>query len=264
MTRGFQQLNTFESKAPAVLALHSLGSNGSSWQGVADAAGDERPFYVFDQLAHGAQAASAPANFQALVDDAALVLNDLPADQVHLVGHSIGGAVIAYLAAQVADPRVVSLTMVATPLKGSQNFLQRAHAVEDGHMKVACTATLVRWFDDDAPFAATEAAANALYDMRPAGFDACWRALAAFPGYAGLNKQAIPLQICSFENDRSTPPNIGTALADTLSSVFVVKEHQVIAGAGHMGVLTHPAELAAHLCAHWHACETGVAVGGVS
>lgn len=264
MNRSLVQLNAAKATGTAVLALHSLGLNGSSWQGVADAARTEHPFYVFDQRAHGTQAATVPVDFDAFVEDAAHVLRELTAERVHLVGHSLGGAVIACLAAQSANMRIASLSVVATPLTGLPTFWERAHAVADGDMVQVCAETLDRWFDADAPDSAIKAAKAALFAMQPEGFDACWTALAAFTGYADLHQRAIPLQVISFANDRSTPPELGAQLAATLQPVFDVRGHHIIAGAGHMGVLTHPADLAPLLTAHWRACETAQVAGGLA
>lgn len=264
MTRALTQLNAAAATGTAILALHSLGLNGSSWQGVADATRTCHPFYVFDQRGHGTQAATMPVDFDAFVEDASDVLRDIQAERVHLVGHSLGGAVIACLAAQTADPRIASLSLVATPLAGLPAFAERAHAVRDGAMTRACAETLDRWFNADAPDSARTAAKAALCDMRPEGFDACWSALAAFAGYTGLPKRAMPLQVISFTNDRSTPPQLGAELAATLQSIFEVQGHHVIAGAGHMGVLTHPAEVARYLSSHWRTCETAPAAGGLA
>lgn len=100
--------------------------------------------------------------------------------------------------------------------------------------------------------------------MTPAGFDACWRALAGFPGYAALPKTDIPTRICSFAADRSTPPRVGAMLSDKLREIFAVGPHSVIDGAGHMGVLTHPVALAAHLTAHWQASDADTLAGGTA
>lgn len=92
MTRGFRQINAGTGDT-AVLALHSLGLTGASWQAVAR--GAPQPVFTFDQLAHGTQADTTPADFDAFVADAAAVLAQVPTPRVHLLGHSIGGAIAA-------------------------------------------------------------------------------------------------------------------------------------------------------------------------
>lgn len=261
MTRGLRQLNTAQANGTVVLALHSLGLRGLSWQGVADATNNDHPFFVFDQLGHGLQAEKAPENFQSFVEDAQSALSDLQTDQVHLVGHSLGGAVAAYLTAKTRSPRIASLSMIATPFIGSDVFATRAHAVDDGGMAQVCAETIERWFDREAPDGAAHAARTALCDMQPEGFDACWNALAGFPGYAALPKKPIPLRVCSFAKDRSTPPQIGAQISEELHETFQVHDHHIIDGAGHMGVLTHPGEVATFLSEHWRASLTNRYVG---
>lgn len=250
MTRGFRQINAGRGDT-AVLALHSLGVTGASWQGMA--ARVPLSVFAFDQLAHGAQAATVPAEFDAFVVDAEAVLAQVPTARVHLLGHSIGGAVAAHLAARAGAARIASLTVVATPLTGVAAFADRAHAVADGGMENVMSETLARWFDEDAPAAAVQMARDGLAAMQPAGFDACWRALAGFRGYDALPQTDIPAQVMSFAADRSTPPHMGETLAETLRGGFAVRGHHVIGGAGHMGVLTHPEALAEALAETWQA-----------
>lgn len=53
-------------------------------------------------------------------------------------------------------------------------------------------------------------------------------------------------------------------LSDKLREIFAVGPHSVIDGAGHMGVLTHPVALAAHLTAHWQASDADTLAGGTA
>lgn len=256
MTRTLRRLHGTSDRRDAVLALHSLGLDGGSWAKVAANLGAERAVYTFDQLAHGSQRERAPAVFADFVADAGAALSELQADRVHLVGHSLGGAVAAHLAAQTDDPRLASVTLIATPARGMPAFAERAHACRDGSMVGVVDETLTRWFEDTDPSDAVQSGRRALGQMTPEGFDACWRVLAGFPGFDGLPGKSIPAQVFSFAKDRSTPPQVGAQVADALRPAFNVTAHHVIDGAGHMGVLTHGAEVAARLADQWAEAET--------
>lgn len=240
---------------PAVLALHSLGLTGDSWQPLASRA--RATFFAFDQLGHGARRAEAAKDFDALLADAEAILAQLPQGGVHLIGHSMGGCVAASVAARNAA-RIRSLTIIASPLKGMPQFADRATAGADGGMDEVTAQTLARWFgptgQDDHPEARRRAEA-ALRDMAPEGFDAAWHALAGFAGFEALPSICVPTLVCSFPDDLSTPPAVGAAIVRTLAAAGTPVTSHTLSGGGHMGVLTHAAELCPLLQAHWDAAD---------
>lgn len=252
-----QRLAQGSDQAPVVLAVHSLGMNGACWRSVAKDSG--ATFFAFDQLGHGARATEVPQGFDALVADAQTALDRLPHGPVHLVGHSLGGCVAASLAAQEDNrARIASLTLVASPLRGMPQFTDRATAVADGGMAQVSQQTLERWFGPDGQAeaaAAWQEAHACLHAMTPAGFDAAWHALSEFVGVAGLPKITAPTLGCSFPLDLSTPPPVGMAITEALVERGTIATHCTLSGGGHMGVLTHAAELATLLQAHWQSAR---------
>lgn len=238
--------------APVVFALHSLGLSGESWHDVAMSSGAD--LYAFDQCGHGAQATRTPKNLAALIADAKAILNEVPGDRVHLLGHSMGGCIAAHLAASDTTGRVASLAVVASPLKGSPAFRDRATAVADGNLDGAIATTLQRWFGPDGqrnhPDARNTAAA-ALQQMQPEGFDASWHALAEFAGFAALPEITVPVVVCSFPDDLSTPPQNGEAIVEALQACGTSATHHLCPAGGHMGTLSHAQDLAALLSKHW-------------
>ncbi|WP_417260641.1 alpha/beta fold hydrolase [Celeribacter sp.] len=234
-----------------VLALHSLGLSAASWTAVAKAEPLDRGFFAIDQLGHGTLADINPTSFELLVSSATEALMSMAAPCIHLVGHSLGGAVAAHLATGASRSKIASLSLVATPFAGLATFRDRAYAVADGNMDAVAKETLSRWFSTDDAREAKRAAHGCLHNMTPKGFDAAWKALAEFEGFDALPGPVPPTQICSFEDDRSTPPDIGARIAETLSQNTGDIAHHIIIGAGHMGVLTHPVQVATCLSAHW-------------
>lgn len=249
-----QQLTQGTSRNDVVLALHSLGASANSWQ--ATAAHCSLDFYAFDQLAHGMMRDIEPDGFYALVGDARDMLEAVPGARVHLVGHSLGGCVAGVLAATDRSDRIASLAIVASPLRGFPAFLERATADTKGGMTQVSEVTLERWFGPEGRVAypqAWSAAQETLLQMRPHAFNASWRALAAFGGFASLPPIAVPTLVCSFKDDLSTPLDVGAATTRALQKAGVSVRHEVLPDGGHMGVLTHPEALGRVLAAHWEA-----------
>lgn len=247
-----QRFGPAEEGAPVVFALHSLGLRGESWTDVAMSAGAD--LYTFDQCGHGAQAARSPKSLAALIADAEAMLNKVPGDRVHLLGHSMGGCIAAHLATSDTTGRVVSLAIVASPLKGSPAFRDRATAVADGNLDSAIATTLQRWFGPDGQVNHPDAwntAAAALQQMQPEGFDASWHALAEFAGFAALTKITVPVVVCSFPDDLSTPPQNGEAIVEALRARGTSAAHHLCPAGGHMGPLSDAQDLAALLSKHW-------------
>lgn len=225
----------------AILCLHSLGLDGASFAGMADALGAEYGVVAFDQRGHGTAKHHPPPDFSALVADAAEALAGIDAETVHLVGHSMGGAVAAVLASQ--SPRVASLTILASPAKGLPVFADRAIAGQAG-LNVVIAETLQRWFGT---MPIDQRAHACLSAMTAEGFDASWQALSQFQGYA-LIAAALPPTLClSFEQDQSTPPTVLDQITRTINSQGGTARHVILPKAGHMGLLTHPDDVATEL-----------------
>ncbi len=239
-----------------VLALHSLGLDGDAWAALAGSSAT-RDFYVYDQKGHGACAENAPTSFEDFVVDAKHALDQIDHGQVHLAGHSLGGAVAARLAQEAPD-RIASLSLIATPFAGLDAFRQRATAQADGTMAKVTADTLDRWFGDSAAGPEVAFAKAKLNTMTPAGFDACWTALVQFAGYDALPGPFPPALICSFADDQSTPPANGERIQQAIATKCPNVRHEVINGAGHMGVLTHAPDVAALLAQHWQTTEAAL------
>lgn len=250
-----------DASAGTALMLHSLGLDGRAFAALWRALPKGWRLISYDQLGHGAAAGATDFTFADCVADALRAL-DLAPGPVHVLGHSMGGAVAACAAAS-APGKVASLTLVATPPAGMPVFVERGQAALDGGMDAVVAPTLARWFGPDGSAGNADAIAyarSALHAMAPAGFAAAWRALASFGGYADL-AAALPPTLCvAGALDLSTPPPALQAICDALRTgqgqpgAGEAARVETIAGHGHMLPLTAPEALARLLAAHWSRC----------
>ncbi|QND53836.1 alpha/beta fold hydrolase [Phyllobacterium sp. 628] len=102
-----------EAQGTPVVFLHGFGGTASGWDYVQKAISGEYPTIAFDLPGHAGSldypdAVTARHFAQAVVDE--LTQRDLP--KSHLVGHSMGGATAALVAA-IAPEKVASLTLLA-------------------------------------------------------------------------------------------------------------------------------------------------------
>ncbi len=124
---------------PPVVLLHGFGGCHAIWQGIADGLAGKARTLAYDLPGHG-QSLTVPGAGSAR-RSAAAILADLTARdirRVHLVGHSMGGAIAALIA--IAEPdRIASLTLLAPGGFGEEindALLRRyAHAVEDEEIR---------------------------------------------------------------------------------------------------------------------------------
>lgn len=241
--------------AGTVLMLHSLGLDSRAFDGIRAALPDDWHIVSFDQRGHGKAAGTPARSLDELLDDACLVIDSCDARQVHVVGHSMGGAVAALSAARLG-PRVASLALIATPAAGHPTFNARAQAAIEEGMQVAIPATLERWFGAEPEQCEAEAivyAQDALSAMTPTGFAAAWRALATFGGYQPIEHRLPGTRLIAGVRDLSTPPSSMRSIFNTLIAAGAqpAPVFDEIDNAGHMLVLTHAPAVAAALQTHW-------------
>ena len=109
------------SSAVPVLFLHGFGGDLDNWLFNLDAVAAAVPVIALDLPGHGQSAARLPGA-AALPDLARFVLHFLDAigvERVHVVGHSMGGAIAAQMAL-AAPRRVASLVLIATAGLGAE------------------------------------------------------------------------------------------------------------------------------------------------
>ncbi|MGE3832246.1 MAG: acetoin dehydrogenase dihydrolipoyllysine-residue acetyltransferase subunit [Parvibaculaceae bacterium] len=95
-----------------VVFLHGFGADLSAWRSFIDHVKAANPQIALDLPGHGGSAGEAASDFAALVDEVATALAAAGHTRLHLVGHSLGGAIAAALTAR-PDLDVRSLTLIS-------------------------------------------------------------------------------------------------------------------------------------------------------
>ncbi len=98
-----------EGHGPPVLFVHGITENSRSWDPVIERLGDHR-VVTMDLRGHGASEKAARYDLEAMAGDVVAVVEELDLlGQVHLVGHSLGGAVVSAVGAAVPVASVVNV-----------------------------------------------------------------------------------------------------------------------------------------------------------
>ena len=96
-----------------VVLVHGFGGDKNSWLFVQQPLAEERAVHALDLPGHGASGKDVGDGSLAMLTDTVTgFLDALGVERAHLVGHSLGGAVVAAVA-RAAPGRVASLTLLA-------------------------------------------------------------------------------------------------------------------------------------------------------
>jgi pyruvate dehydrogenase E2 component (dihydrolipoamide acetyltransferase) len=235
-----------------VLLVHGFGGDRNSWLFLQEPLAARFRVYALDLPGHGTSAkdigdvADGPAGPAGVLADAVTgVLDALGAGRAHLVGHSMGGAVVLAVAAR--DPaRVASLTLIAPSgfgpeinagyLRGFAGAQTRRELKPVVGQIFADESLVTRQLVDDLlaykRLDGVDEALHALLDTVLLDGDAQRQdspaALAAVSG-------AVPVTVIWGREDRIIPP----AQADAVTGAT----RHLIDGAGHMPHMEKPAEV---------------------
>jgi pyruvate dehydrogenase E2 component (dihydrolipoamide acetyltransferase) len=142
-----------------VLLLHGFGADLNSWMFTQPALSDGRRTIALDLPGHGGSTKDVGSgDADALVDMVDVAVTELGIERVHLVGHSMGGAVAALVAARRPE-RVATLTLIApsglgpeinaTFIDGFVRMARRREAVEVLNLLVHDPALVSRTMVED-------------------------------------------------------------------------------------------------------------------
>jgi len=225
--------------APALLLMHSLGSNLHVWD--AQVSSLARGFRVvrFDMRGHGlTEVGAGPCTFDELAADALAVLDACGVATAHVGGVSIGG-MIAQAVAALAPARVTSLILCDTALAIPPPEMWRARAQQVRAEGVASIAdsTLARWVS---PAYLATAGGRGLRQIllrtEREGYAAAAEALAIGDLSRTTRAVRVPALVLVGELDPSTPVASAEALRDAIPGAELV----VLPGAAHIPMVDHP------------------------
>ena len=248
---------------PLVIALHCSGSTGQQWRPLADFL-DELAAVVAPDLIGtsdiGPWCGTSPFS---LVDEAApiVALIDSCAGPVHLVGHSYGGGVALQVAVR-RPSRISSLSLyepsafhllagMGPPgLSALREIQAVARAAEEGLLSGAYAAAAERFVDywnGAGSWAGMKPHVQAdLLRYLPKAcldFRALFKSRVRLEAYRRLNMPILIVQ-----GERAPSPT--AMIARRLHAAGKRTSFEVVRGAGHMGPLTHSAEVAALIGGH--------------
>lgn len=240
-----------------VLLLHSSASSARQWQGLIAELKPHHRVIALDLHGHGRQPDWTGEGALRLADDAALALPLLPPEGAHVVGHSYGGAVALTLAT-LAPGLVRSLT-VYEPVLASW-------LVDDDARSPAASEFLAVGAFVDRALARGEHELAAWYFVDYWGGAGTWTAMPLERRQAVAQRMpAVGAHFGALLGDRMGPSAVaalampmlclhGAAtrastrrVAQLLQAVVPWARHEALHGMGHLGPITHAAEVNARI-----------------
>lgn len=248
--------------ADKVIALHCSGAGASQWRKLGEMLGAAATLCAPEHYGCESSGCWTGQHPFRLADEAArsIALIDRTERKVHLIGHSYGGGVALHIA-RARPGRIGSLTLY----EPSAFFLLKqfaAGAAPYGEIRAIADAVA-----DGIATGSHHAVAEIFIDywggagawcrMRPEAQDALLRWLPKVTlEFGALFNEPTPLSafagldmpVLVMRGEHAPAPT--KLIADTLASIIPYSRHAVIAGAGHMGPLTHAADVNAAVVAH--------------
>jgi 3-oxoadipate enol-lactonase/4-carboxymuconolactone decarboxylase len=248
--------------APALLLVHSLGTNLHVWDAAAEALARGLRVVRFDLRGHGmTEVGAGPCTLDDFAADALAVLDALGIATAHVAGVSIGGMIAQVIAARAPD-RVTSLILCDTALviPPPEMWRSRAQTVRAEGMAAVAEVALSRWV---APAYLATPSGRGLRQMllrtNPEGYAAACEALAA----ADLSRTTTGLRVRALvivgELDPSTPVASAEAVRDAIPGAQLV----VIPGAAHLPMVDHPDAVTAAIRAFLTPGDADIAATGI-
>ncbi len=221
------------SDGPAVLLLHSLGTDGRVWEPQAAALAARYRVIRPDLRGHGLSATTpGPGSIAGFAADMRAVLDALGVARAHVAGLSIGGMVAQALAALAPD-RVASLILADTAMAIPPPALwrDRAATVRGQGMAAIVEAVVARWVTPAALRSPdTDGLRAMLLRTDPEGYAAAAEAIAAADLAAATARLRLPAQVLVGTEDLATPPAAAAALAAAIPGAALIE----INGAAHI------------------------------
>lgn len=210
----------FSGNGPWVMLVHSLATDLTLWDALADALATRFTVLRYDARGHGRSSAPDGAyTFPQLVDDLIGLLDALQIERTHFVGLSMGGMLGQHFA--LAHPeRLDRLALVSTtsriPPEARALWDERVAVARRDGMQAHVESTLARWFAAPYRTAHPEVMARigALIAATPvAGFAGWGAAICTLDLTERLGAIKAPTLVVVGSEDTGTPPAASQAIA---------------------------------------------------
>jgi pyruvate dehydrogenase E2 component (dihydrolipoamide acetyltransferase) len=230
-----------------VLLVHGFGGDRNSWLFLQEPMAARYRVYALDLPGHGTSAKDVgDGTLGVLADAVAGVLDAVGAGRAHLVGHSMGGAVILAVAAR--DPgRVASVTLIAPSGFGSEINADYLHGFADAQTRRELKPVVGQLFadeglvtrqlvDDLLAYKRLDGVGDALHALLGTLLDGDAQRGDSAAALAQLGG-AVPVTVVWGAADRVIPATQAESVTGAV--------RRVIDGAGHMPHMERPAEVQA-------------------
>lgn len=231
------------SEIPAVL-LHGFGGDAESWAGVLEPLSADRAVFVADLPGHGLTTKNVgDGSLDAMVEIVEQLVTSLEVGKVHLVGHSMGGAIAAAFAASHPGA-VASVTLLcAAGVPGTQLNGDYINGFIDARRRKDLKPFAEMLFADSS-LVTRDMLEGLIRFKRLDGVGECLTALRdgalAQAGQGGVDIAKISAPLLVIGGD-----------ADQIVGVPSVDGAQVLAGIGHMPQAEAPGQVAELVLQHW-------------
>ncbi len=232
---------------PALLLLHSLGTDHHLWDGVADALAGQFWLLRPDARGHGASAIPpGDATMDELAADALAVLDAAGVRRAAVAGVSMGGMVAMQMALSAPDRLCALAVCNSTAELIGQRWDERVAVIRQLGVPELAEMILAGWFTRpvlraNPPFVAAIRAGLARQSTQ--GYAACAAALASLSLSARLREITLPTLVLAGEFDTATPPTTGAELI----AAAIPGARLVRLPTGHLAPLEQPQTVAALL-----------------
>lgn len=235
---------------PALYMVHGIGSRKTTWAKLVEALSDSFTCVVYDLRGHGeSPVPPVPYTLGQLVADLEALRSKLGHEQLHVIGHSLGG-MIGPAYARSYPERTLSVGLLSTAAGRTQDDSARVKGVvarmrEEGIDEVLTT-LVSRWYTE--PFAAANPAIieHRIDQVLTTPGDVF---LSVFDVYAEtemapwLHEVQAPCLVLTGENDPGCNPRLNTFIDNELPDSQLV----ILPEVRHSIIVEAPDQVLAHL-----------------
>ena len=224
-----------------IVFLHGIGGNAEYWEPQLSFFGESFQAVAWNMPGYGTSPPLTEMTFPALAQALDRMLDTYQTEQVHLVGHSMGGMVAQEYMLRQAK-RVSSLTLYASSSAfgksegdWQQNFIrQRLKPLDDGGSMEAVASQLVHsLFGENPAPDLVEKATDSMVQCPPEVYRAAVKCLVGFDRRTELSRIRTPTFLVTGDQDTLAPPKMMEKMAAKITD----SRFQSLKGAGHLASL---------------------------